>query len=270
MNKLVVVAKNSETYFIKRLMAEVGNAISLFNPWADLILPESQKYLVRTTGVYGSDLDLLILKSLAPDKIVNPFSSLQLFRSKLTQYHWFEDHQFPVPAWISLKGADLLTIEKFFRLYPYAVVKPSIGQGGWGVEGLNWERFKSWWKKKQGRDEDYILQNFIPSATELRYFFIQGEAPIVLERKSKSAIAANFQKQGQAVLSKMPDEWQPLIDRLVTESGLNYGAIDLLLDHGTLQILEVNAVPGIEQLESVSGQNVMSRLISAKFFCQIL
>ncbi len=270
MNKLVVVAKNSETHFIKRLTEEVGESVLIFNPWADLVLPDSQKYLVRTTGVYGSDLDLLILKTLTPDKIINPFPSLQLFRSKLTQYYWFEDHQFPVPAWISLKGVDVLTVEKFFRLYPTAVVKPSIGQGGWGVEGLNWEKFKSWWKKKQGRDEDYILQNFIPDATELRYFFIQGEAPIVLERKSKSGIAANFKKQGQAELSKLPIELQPLVDRLITKSGLYYGAIDLLLDRGNPQILEVNAVPGIEQLESVSGQNVMGRLLSAKFFCQAL
>lgn len=268
MNKLVVVAKNSETYFIKRLTEEVKESLSIFNPWADLILPDSQKYLVRTTGVYGSDLDLLILKSVAPDKIINPFSSLELFRSKVTQYYWFEDHQFPVPPWIPLKGVDLLTVEKFFRLYPMAVVKPSIGQGGWGVEGLNWEKFKSWWKKKQGRDEDYILQNFIPNATELRYFFIQGEAPIVLERKSKSAIAANFKKQGQAVLSKIPSEWQPLIEQLVAKSGLCYGAIDLLIDRGTLQILEVNSVPGLEQLESVTGKNIMRLLLSAKFFCQ--
>ncbi len=64
MNKLVVVTKNKETYFVRRLIEEVGNRAVFFNPWQDFILPESEKYLVRTTGVYRSDLDLHFLSTL--------------------------------------------------------------------------------------------------------------------------------------------------------------------------------------------------------------
>jgi hypothetical protein len=70
MNKLVVVAKNKDTYFIKRLIEEVGDSAILFNPWLDFQIPEGQKYLVRTTGVYGIVLDLHILGTLSNEKLI--------------------------------------------------------------------------------------------------------------------------------------------------------------------------------------------------------
>lgn len=269
MNKLVVVTKNPHTYFLKRLTEEVGDGLLLFNPWTDSFFPKAEKYLVRTSGVYGSDLDLLMLQSLDPSLIVNSLNSLRRFRSKSIQYSWFDDQDFPTAPWINLKGASLLTIEKFFRLFPFAVVKPDIGQGGWGVELFNWERFKIWWKKKQGKDERYILQAFIGEAKELRYFFIKEEFSLVLERKTQNGITANFKRNGEAFVSALPDEYWPIIDRMVQTSEAQYGAIDLLIKDGQLFVLELNSVPGIEQLEKVSGKNIIRQLLGAKFFCQI-
>jgi glutathione synthase/RimK-type ligase-like ATP-grasp enzyme len=267
MNKLVVLTKNSETYFIKRLIEEVGQSrVQLFNPWADAILPEAESYLMRTTGVYGNDLDLLIAQSLPQERIMNPLPTLRRFRSKSVQYLWFEELDFPLLHWLPLKGTDLLTIEKFFRLYPEAVVKPLKGQGGWGVEVLKWSTFKSWWKKKQGKDEDYLIQPFIKGARELRYFFIKDGLHLTLERKARSGITANFKTQGSASVTQLPVEFQATIDRLIEKSGAYYGAIDLFIDDGNLIILELNTVPGVEQLEQVSGLNIIRELLKCQFF----
>ena len=267
MNKLVVVAKNTKTHFIERLTKEVGQAnVQLFNPWSDIILPEASHYIIRTTGVYGSDLDLLIAQSLPQDSIFNPLPALRRFRSKSVQYLWFEENDFPVLHWLLLKGTDLITIEKFFRLYPQAVVKPLVGQGGWGVEVLDWRSFKSWWKKKRGRDEDYLIQPFIKGARELRYFFIQDNFSITLERKARSGIVANFKAQGSAFEAELPSEFQSIIGRLINQSGAHYGAIDLLISDGQLIILELNTVPGIEQLEQVTGLNIIQKVLNCQFF----
>jgi glutathione synthase/RimK-type ligase-like ATP-grasp enzyme len=261
MNKIAVVAKNKSTYFIRRLIEEVGQDVVLFDPWSDLEFPQASKYLVRTTGVYGNDLDLLMLKAVAADKIVNPLSVLQRFRSKNSQYEWFDEKGIPHLHWIFVKGSDLITVEKFFRLYPELIVKPLRGQGGWGVEALTWDKYKSW-KKNKGQDEDYLLQPFIKNATEYRYFFMKDSAPIVLERTSKSGVAANFQREGAAKLSDLPLEFQPMMENLIQKSGANYGAVDLIVQDGRPYVLELNAVPGIEQLEKVSGQNIMKELLS--------
>lgn len=255
MNKFCIFAKNKETYFIKRLIEEVGD-VKLFDPWSDVDLPEAETYIARTTGVYHSDLDLLMLKSLP--KVINSHESLKRFRSKSSQFLWMEEHGFSILPWLSLKANDALTAEKFTVLYPEVVVKPDIGQGGWGLEVLYRKTIKSWINK---HDPDYLIQPFIKDATELRYFFIKGQDPIVLKRTSKSGIAANFRREGAAELAELPGKFQEELLRLVKLSGAHYGAIDLFIDHGRLYILELNTVPGIEQLEKVSGLNVIKLLL---------
>ncbi len=259
MNKICVIAKNKSTYFIKRLIEEVGQ-VALFDPWSDYEFPEAEKYIVRTTGIYRNDLDLLMVKSLPKEKVVNSYEVLNRFRTKPSQYLWFDEHNFSSLPWLPLKGTDLVTVEKFFRLYPSAVVKPLAGQGGWGIEVVSWDNFKSW-KKKKGADEDYLLQPFIKDAMELRYFFIQGHEPIVLKRSAKTGIAANFQREGGAELSSLPPEFQKEINEVISKSGAFYGAMDLLIKDDRLIILELNSVPGIEQLEKVSGKNIASILV---------
>ncbi len=260
MNKLCIIAKNKETYFVKRLTEEVGE-VAVFDPWSDYLLPEASLYLVRTTGVYKSDLDLMMIKTLP--KVVNSYKSLQLFRTKKSQYLWFEENNIPCLPFVSLKDADPLVPEKFTVLYPEVVVKPDIGQGGWGIEVLKRETLRAWMKK---HDQDYLLQPYIKGAQEFRYFFLKGLDPIVLERKAKTGISANFKQSGLAGLSKIPQEHESQIQRLIDLSGAHYGAIDLFIHDGELLILELNTVPGIEQLEQVSGLNVAQNLLKSLSF----
>jgi glutathione synthase/RimK-type ligase-like ATP-grasp enzyme len=258
MNKICVIAKNKQTYFIKRLIEEVGQYVVLFDPWSDIEFPTAETYLCRTTGVYKSDLDLMMMKSLS--NLVNPFEALKRFRSKSSQFYFMEEHDLPVLPWISLKEVDELTAEKFTVLYPEVVVKPDVGQGGWGLEVLRRDTLKSWMKK---HDRDYLMQPFIKGAVELRYFFIKGEEPVVLKRLSKTGIAANFKKAGAAEVSELPPEFAADIEKLISKSGAHYGAIDLLIDQDRLFILELNVAPGIEQLEAVSGKNMIKVLLSS-------
>jgi glutathione synthase/RimK-type ligase-like ATP-grasp enzyme len=260
MNKLCIIAKNKKTYFINRLIEEVGNDVAVFDPWSDIDFPRAENYIVRTTGVYHSDLDLMMIKGLPSKHVYNSPESLQRFRSKHIQYSWFETVDGPILPWVSLKDNDLVTLEKFSVLYPEMVVKPHVGQGGWGIEVLKREDLRRWFKKD---DKDYLLQPFIKGATEYRYFFLKGSAPVVLKRSASTGIAANFQKEGSAEVSELPVEFVPEIERLISLSGAHYGAIDLLVEHGRIYVLELNAVPGIEQLERVSQINIMKAFISS-------
>lgn len=261
MNKICVVVKNKETYFIERLIKEVGQDLVFFNPWSDFEIPSADKYLVRTTGVYGNDLDLMILQTLPPEKVINPLKSLKLFRSKISQYQWFEHEDIPCLPWISIANTDQLMIEKFFRLYPEMIVKPTIGQGGWGIEVLTWETYKSW-KKKKGSDQNYLIQPFLKGAREFRYFYIKDQAPLILEREGTKGPKANFKQQGQAKLSDLDSQFRAILTKLVDKSGTVYGAIDLMIKDDQLYILELNSCPGIEQLEKVSQKNIMRDLLN--------
>jgi glutathione synthase/RimK-type ligase-like ATP-grasp enzyme len=262
MNKISIIAKNKSTYFVRRCLEECHGEVKVFDPWSDLEFPDSEKYLVRTTGVYGNDLDLLLLQAKSPESIINPMSALRRFRAKSTQYQWFEEKSFPVLPWLLVRGTNPILIEKFFRLYPELIVKPVRGQGGWGVEVLSWKTFRGW-KKKRGTDEDYLLQPYIRQGEELRYFFLQGHHPIILKRTSIFGVAANFQKKGTASLGELSGEHSLLLNQVAQASGALYGAIDLIIKDGSVWILELNTVPGIEQLEKVSGRNIMSLILSS-------
>lgn len=259
MKRIAVIAKNKETYFIKRLMEEVGE-VKLFDPWSDIDFPDADVYIMRTTGVYNSDLDLMIAKSVPAPKLVNPYQVLKLFRDKKSQYVWFEENDIQCPPWISLSGQSDVTVEKFFRLYPFCVSKPIVGQGGWGIELLTWDSFRQW-KKKKGHDESWILQAFIRDALEFRVFFIKGEDFIVLKRSATTGVTANFRTQGKATLEKFPDEHLDELKKLITLSGASYGAVDCLILDGRCYFLELNSVPGIEQVENLSGQNFIKKIL---------
>lgn len=262
MYKISIIAKNKNTYFIERLTSLVRDELVVFDPWSDFEIPKADHYICRTSGVYGSDLDLMILKSLSSNFLINSYDCLRIFRSKESQYCWFEDNNFPILPWISLPKVDLITVEKFFRLFPEVVVKPLIGQGGWGIEGLTWDTFKSW-KKRKGQDIHYLIQPFIRNTTEFRYFFIKGGTSVTLERVTKSGVAANFQKKGTAKLSSLPNGIESLLSRIINASGAHYGAIDLLVKDNQVYILELNTVPGIQQLEQISGDDIARAILNS-------
>lgn len=263
MNKICVVTKTKKTYFIDRLIEEVGE-VDLFDPWSDLELPVADVYLSRTTGVYQSDLDLLILKSLPQDKVINSVNSMTLFRSKSSQYYKYEENFISCLPWLPLKGMDPVMAEKFSVLYPEVLVKPDKGQGGWGIEVLKRDSLKAWLKKQKRKgDDDYVLQPFIKHAKEFRYFFIKGQSPIVLARESRSGATANFKQSGFAEVSEIPEEHKAEIEKLVNLSGAHYGAIDLLVKDNLMWVLELNIAPGIEQLEKVTGQNIIQSLVKS-------
>ena len=144
------------------------------------------------------------------------------------------------------------------------LVKPDVGQGGWGIKIVSREQWPSWFKNQ--RDMSYVVQPYLKDCLEWRVFFIQDEL-VSLKRKG-AGVAANFKQGGEAVSISLPFEIEKEVRRLIQVSGAFYGGIDILQDQKGFYFLELNAVPGIEQAEKVSNINLMSRL-SAKFFCQI-
>lgn len=260
MNKLLVVAKNPETYFIKRLIKEVGqNGLLLFNPWKDAAPSGFERVLFRSSGIYHSDLDLEFVRHCGRP-VLNPLSSLILFRSKSSQYRFFQERSHPCPPWQFL--SDFTGGEGWF------LVKPDFGQGGWGIEVLTSSQMLAFKAKQQKLgDMSWLVQPYI-EATEYRVFFV-GDERFTLKRLPREGKAAsNFAQEGSAEVVSMPAHLSVMIERLIKDSGAYYGAIDLLdPDHGPV-VLEVNVVPGIEQLEQLTNLNIVSRLVTANFFCQ--
>ncbi len=257
MNKLCVFSTNVKTYFMTRLINEVGQGLVIYNPRVDESLPEAKAVLVRTSGTFQDDHDLLELTKQRQTNIFNPIETLKIFRSKASQYEFFEQNKFSHLPW--KKISDPLKLPEWTER---VVVKPNRGQGGWGVRVLEKDDLYDWWlKQKNLGDLDYLLQPFMLEHQEFRVFFC-GPTRITLKRKNASSVAANFNSGGDAERSSLPAMFLPEIERLIKLSGAIYGAIDLFIKDQQLIILELNTVPGIEQLEKVSGANIIQLLLT--------
>ena len=249
MNKLCVVTRNQETYFIKRLTEEVRELV-FWNPWENAGLPDAETYLVRTSGVYGDDRDLDLLRN-SPHTVINPVSSHELLRDKAKQFLFLERKGFHLIPWNTLDGRGDFLPEKI-------LIKPIRGQGGWGIRVMNQEEFLKWEKKTT--DRSWLVQPYLENVKELRLFFC-GDEEVLLERTGE--IAANFTQGGSARMIPVPSELSELGEEIRMITGLRYGAIDLFeTEKGEHLILEINPVPGIEQLEKVSGLNIVRKVIS--------
>ena len=263
MNKILVVAKNPETYFIKRLIDEVGNdRVVLYNPWKDPAPMGFTQILFRSSGVYHSDVDLAFARTLNTP-IMNPLSSLETFRSKSSQYRFFAQEGHPsLPWWWLEKWSAVESIQQY-------LVKPDRGQGGWGIEVLSARELLSWRERQLSKgDASWIVQPFV-QAPEYRVFFM-GEERFTLKRTpNPNHLVANFAQEGEAELVTMPEPMRATVERLIRASGAFYGAIDLLETPAGPQFLELNVVPGIEQLEKITGLNIMKLFLTANYFCQI-
>lgn len=248
MKHLCVIARNTETYFMKRLTEEVGQ-FSVCNPWAGEALPDAENYLVRSTGVYGDDRDLELLRN-SEKNVINPVSSHELLRDKSRQFRYLERKGFHLIPWKTLDDRGEFLPEKI-------LIKPVRGQGGWGIRTMNQEEFLSW--ERETSDRSWIVQPYLENVRELRLFYC-GDEEILLEREGH--VAANFRQGGKAKVIPVPDELSELGEEIRLQTGTVYGAVDLFETSGGHVILEVNPVPGIEQLEKLTGENIIRKVVS--------
>jgi glutathione synthase/RimK-type ligase-like ATP-grasp enzyme len=259
MNKLWVLAKNFNTYFIQRLIDEVGE-VTCFNPWDEPPPAAAQGVvLVRSSGVYRSDLDLEVIEQhFSHCRVLNPLSILKTFRSKPRQYQALESLGLKILPWLDLQSATRQNLSEFIQLTGRQkfVLKPHRGQGGWGIRVLTGSETGPW--LQQSSDREYLLQPYLEHAPEWRVFFHPDQPELCLRRKG--TMAANFAQGGTAEVSRTPRELQHLVQELRSQ-GFAYGAVDALEWEGQFWPIDINATPGVEQLEAVTGQNIVRALV---------
>lgn len=265
MNKLVILAKNSKTYFIHRLMEEADDGqVQLLNPWEIARIDStSDPVLVRTTSIHGSDDDLNFIKNNSLNTIPS-LHALKTLRTKPLQFDYFNNMSLPFVPWISLQNASEEVIHEFSKLHPGPLlIKPHRGQGGWGVRVFeNADNLIEWMNSTT--DHEYLLQPYLGDHKELRIFFM-GSEYICLER-IKKGVAANFKQEGEAKVVDAPLELKEIVEKMARDLDLVYSAADFLISKNGPYLLEMNLVPGIEQLEAVTGRNIAKNLI--KIFTQ--
>jgi ribosomal protein S6--L-glutamate ligase len=277
-NNIIIASLNPTLFTTKRLLEEaikLKHSPIYLNPYQHHITQHQIKlnglYFHRTTGTNYDDFDLLVSKhhELQGMKITNSITTLKTFRSKDLQSLFFTEHKLPAIKTILYRGklSDSLQYEisKLSKDQKF-ILKMSRGNQGIGVNILESEKslhsvLETFYAMK---DQRFLIQPFILHKIEWRLFIIKGEIMACIEKTlSKTDFRGNAKRSTGKILKKIPVELQKIAINAFNCSGLDYAGLDLLItDKGEILILEINPIPGFEQIEELSGKNIARELLT--------
>lgn len=280
-NKNILIASESQgLYTTKRLLTEAKKLkwdAKWFNPYDSLLeLKEHHSttqfkglYFHRISGTRYDDFDLTVARHFADSglKVTNPLSVLDDFRSKDRQALFFKRHKFPTVPSILYRGslnenywteiAALSPTQKY-------VLKMVRGNQGTGVNLISGtQSLKSILETFHAlKDQKFLIQPFIEHKKEWRLFIVKNEILGAIEKTITTDDFRGNSKRSQGKwLKKVPPTLAAVAIQAAAQSGLDYCGIDLMETKGGPVFLEINAVPGFQHLEELSGLNIARELL---------
>ena len=109
-----------------------------------------------------------------------------------------------------------------------------------------------------------LIQEFIAEAggADVRAFVVAGEIVAAMKRQAREGeFRSNLHRGATSVSVELTEEESQMVKKAVRLMGLDVAGVDLLRsDRGPL-IMEVNASPGLEGIETTSGVDVAGKII---------
>ena len=115
-----------------------------------------------------------------------------------------------------------------------------------------------------GLKQDIMVQEYIQEAggADIRCFVVGDKVIAAMKRQAKAGeFRSNLHRGGSASLIKITPEERMTAVRAARVMGLNVAGVDILRsNHGPL-VMEVNSSPGLEGIETTTGQDVAGIII---------
>lgn len=111
-----------------------------------------------------------------------------------------------------------------------------------------------------------LVQEFIDEADgkDLRCFMINGRVSAAIQREAAPGeFRANLHQGGKADLIKLTAEEKDLAMKAVKTLNLDVAGVDIIRSERGPLLLEVNSSPGLEGIETATGQDVASKMIES-------
>ncbi len=116
----------------------------------------------------------------------------------------------------------------------------------------------------RGLYANFLVQEFIPEAngSDLRCFVVGHKVVAAMQRDaSPGEFRANLHRGGKAVAAMLSTQERRIALRAANALGLGVAGVDLLRSHRGPLLLEVNASPGLEGIETATGVDVAGAII---------
>lgn len=116
-----------------------------------------------------------------------------------------------------------------------------------------------------GLNANFMVQEYIKEAggADIRCFVIGDRVIAAMKRQAKPGeFRSNLHRGGSATLVKLTPAERSTAIKAAKTMGLNVAGVDILRsNHGPL-VMEVNSSPGLEGIETATGEDVASQIIT--------
>ena len=117
----------------------------------------------------------------------------------------------------------------------------------------------------RGLDAHILAQEFIAESagSDLRAFVVGDEVVAALKRQAaKGEFRANLHRGAKAEAVELSDQERRMALRATKALGLNVAGVDLIRSNDGPLVIEVNASPGLEGIQTATGVDVAMKIIT--------
>lgn len=199
-------------------------------------------------------------------RVVNGHLSVYLTKNKLHQHTVFGSADIPCPRWSVIFGPEGLAAAIESLEFPL-VAKVAFGTHGKGVFfAENFRTLKPIVDYLGVRDENpIILEQFIAEAqgSDVRAFVVGGQVVATMKRQAMLGdVRANIGSGGSGEAVELTQTEKRVVLQATRAFHLEICGVDFIRSNRGPLVLEVNANPGFEELERVTGVDVAAAIIA--------
>ncbi len=193
-----------------------------------------------------------------------PSRALVQARDKLHSLQRLTKKGIEVPVTVMAEpGADLRLIEQQVGGFP-CIVKALESTHGMGVRLVNNHAELKECIDKATKEEPFFVQEFIAESKgeDVRVLVVDGQVVGAMKRVARAGeFRSNLHQGGVAYNARLTPLGEAVAIRAAAALGLGVAGVDILeSDRGPL-VLEINASPGLEGIQKVTGQNIAGHIV---------
>ncbi|KAL0481911.1 alpha-L-glutamate ligase [Acrasis kona] len=194
--------------------------------------------------------------------MLNPISSLLVSKDKMETLQQLATASLPIPKTMIARFPIEENVTNQHFSYPL-ILKKSSGSQGKGVMLINSQEHLSDMGDMLDQSKPMIIQEFISksSGKDLRVFVVGGKVIGGMMRIAKKGFKANFHQGGYVRPVKLSAAVEWLAIECARLVGLEIAGVDILIDHDSYKICEINSSPGFQGFELATGIDVPQQIM---------
>jgi ribosomal protein S6--L-glutamate ligase len=283
--KIAILSRNTRLYSTRRLVEaarERGHVVRVLDPLRCYVRIAPNDVSVRYKGKALRDIDAVIprigttatfygtavLRQLEMMGVYTPNSSDAVLRArdKLRCLQILASHGLDMPVTVFGDNPDDTNDVLAMLGEPPHVIKLNEGSQGTGVVlAEKRSASQSVIEAFRGLYANFLVQEFIGEAKgcDLRCFVVGKKVIAAMQREASAGdFRANLHRGGSAVEATLSAAEKRIALRAAGALGLGIAGVDLLRSRRGPLVLEVNASPGLEGIETATGVDVAGEIVA--------